>query len=132
MWTSGWGVVSGASSARAISSTSSIDDRVASSMARWTSIRIGSAAATQRGATTRRERRAIPRSIASMPTSSGLTRAIGRRISAPRLAAAVPKPRRTMSVSSSAKYATPTRAPLGASSIRSVFASASTPAFDAE
>lgn len=96
-----------------------------------TSIRIGSAAATHRGATTRRDRRAIPRSIASIPTSSGVTRATRRRISASRLAAAVSKPWRTMSVSSSAKYATPTRAPLGASSIRSESASASTPALDA-
>ena len=36
-----------------------------------------------------------------------------------------------MSVSSSAKYATPTRAPLEASSIRSASPSASTPAFEA-
>ena len=54
-------------------------------------------------ATTRRDRRSIPRSIASMPTSSGATRVNGPARRSRRSAAAVANPRRVMSVSSSAK-----------------------------
>jgi hypothetical protein len=46
-------------------------------------------------------------------------------------AASVPNPRLVMSVSISAKYATPTFAPVGRSSTRNVLPSASTADFDA-
>ena len=99
---SGCGVVSSTVSARAIRSTSARPRRTATSTTCWATIRIGSSGRTQRGATMMRERLAMPRSRASMPTASGVTRVMvfPRRN---RLAASVPNPRLVMSVSSSAK-----------------------------
>ena len=102
---SGCGVVSGACSPRAIVERlreaalgAAVDDPLGA-------IRNGQHRRRPSAAPrSRRDRRAIPRSSASMPTSSGATRVkAGRPRSS--AAASVPKPRRVMSVSSSAKYA---------------------------
>ena len=66
-----------------------------------------------------------------MPTRSGATRWNRLMPESSVAAASVSKPRDVMSVSSSAKYATPTRAPDGRSSMRNVLPRASTAAFDA-
>jgi hypothetical protein len=71
---------------------------------RWANIRVCSANDTERGATTIRERMPTPRSMASIPTSSGETPVNGPLLKNRRaFADLVPKPRLTMSVSSSPK-----------------------------
>src|SRR5829696_632354 len=128
---SGWGVVSGACSARAIASASLSRRWTAASTNGCTSIRSGRSGAEEAGATTQRDRRAIPRSSASSALVSGATRMNRSKPLVSLAAASVPNPRLVMSVSISAKYATPTRAPVGRISARNVLPSASTAAFDA-